>query len=147
MGLPALANQTLEIQSSLFSEPQLAGIGPSFLNHRGRLAPEELGAARAKSAITTKRQLIRPAVERPVAALHRLNTERIADAELPDIHTAEQRTEIVREAEVKPETFGFRFEFGPRSEFEVARQGIASSLRLTWSQRRRRVKPSPLAPG
>src|SRR5262249_22591230 len=96
--LPARTEHALEVGSGLLGEPELARICPALFDDGRGLSPNQLGAARAETAIAAKRQFVRPAVERAVAALHRLNTERIADAKCADIYRAEQRSEIVGES-------------------------------------------------
>src|ERR1700738_5150746 len=123
MGAAAFRQHSLQLGRCGFIDQQLARIGAAVLNDRSCLAPDQLGAAGAETAIAAKRQLIGAAVERAVAALHGLNAERVAGAERADGYGTKEGTEIALEPDAQAETPAFFLERFLRMEFEVARHG------------------------
>src|SRR5262249_7808909 len=102
---------------------QLSRIGPAFLQDRGGLAPDQLGAAGAEAPIAAEGQLVRAAVEGAVAAFHRLDAQGVAGAQRADGHGAEQRGQVVAEAEVGPQPAALGLQVGQGVELEEAGQG------------------------
>lgn len=91
VGLPAYLQHLREIGGGAFVDQELTRIGPGLLDDGGRLGPDELGAAGAEAPIAAQRQFVGPAVERTIAALHRLNAQPIADDERTDICGGKKR--------------------------------------------------------
>src|SRR5262249_11189979 len=120
--LAALAEQTFEIRLGLLIDEQLPRIGSPFLDNGRRLTPEELGTSGAEAVVAAERQFIRSTVERAVTALHRLNTQSIADSKRTDLDWSEQRAEILAKTEIEPESARFGGQLVDRFELEVARQ-------------------------
>ena len=93
--LPAFAQHSLQFRSRLFIDEQLPRVRPPLFNDRCCLSPDKLRAARAKPAIAPKRQLIRPAVDRAIAAFHGLDAKRVTRAQRANHRGTEQGGEIV----------------------------------------------------
>src|SRR5262245_23748538 len=103
VGLTAFAQHPFQVGCRLVVEKQLPRVGPPLVEHRGRLAPDELGPAGAETAVTPKRQLIGPAVGRAVATLHGLDTEPVAGTQRADGHRLKQRPQVIAKAKVETE--------------------------------------------
>jgi len=123
VGGDALVPHPFEVGRRLLVEEELARVGAALVEHRRRLAPDELGPAGPEAAVAAKRQLVWTSVEGAVAAFHRLHAQGIAGGECADGDGAEQRTQVVAEAEVEAETAGIGFQFGHGVILEEASQG------------------------
>src|SRR4051812_35151969 len=74
----------------MFVNHELAGVGPPLIYNRSRLEPDQLRPSAAESFIPAPDQRVRTSLESAVAALHRLNADRVADFELPNCHGPRQ---------------------------------------------------------
>src|SRR5437899_3161205 len=90
--------QTLKIRSGLLVQMQLTGIGSAIFSDGGGFAPNELGAARAETDISAKRQLVGAAIERAITTLHGLNAKRVANSKGSDVPRPKQRTQVIAKA-------------------------------------------------
>src|SRR5690348_10067554 len=81
MSPAALVQQALEIRRGLLVEKQLPRVSPRFFKNGRRFAPDEFGTAGTETLVTPECQFIRPAIQRAVAAFHRLNAQRVACAQ------------------------------------------------------------------
>src|SRR5262245_33114718 len=98
---------------------QLASVRLSFCDDGGRLAPDQFRTAGAESSEPPERQLIRLAVQRPVAPFHRLNAETIADSPTGDLDRLKQRRQVIRQTDSQPEPFALGLHVRQGFEFEV----------------------------
>src|SRR6266852_2098166 len=89
-----------KVRGLLFIQMQLARSGSSILVDRRGFAPDEFCSSAAKAKISAKSQLVGSAVERAVAALHRLNAYGIAGPKLSEFNRPEERTQVVAKAKV-----------------------------------------------
>src|SRR5437667_11283270 len=85
---PALAmraqdhlEQTRVIGNIVARNPKLPRIGAAILPDRSRLEPDQLGASRREAFVTPPGQLVGPAVGSRIAAFHRVDGQRVTDAE------------------------------------------------------------------
>src|SRR3989442_13795241 len=74
-------------------DPELARVGAAFGHDGARLEPDQLGAARAESAVAPEGEFARPPVELAIATFHRMGGQRISErpppaAPCPDLHGA-----------------------------------------------------------
>src|SRR5262249_61468816 len=90
----ALAQQPLQAGAGVLRDEQLAGVGAALVNDRGRLAPDQLGAAGAEAGVAAEGQLAGPAVGGAVAPLHRLDAQGVAGAERADGYRLKKRAEV-----------------------------------------------------
>lgn len=63
--------------------PELAGVGAAFRDNRAGFKPDQFGSACAKAAIAPESQFARIAVKIAIAALHRMDGERISNTPCP----------------------------------------------------------------
>jgi hypothetical protein len=73
-------NHPLERREVVFRQQQLTGIGACVGIDRDRLTPEQLGPAAGEAGPAAERQLVGSAIERAVAAFHRVNHQAVTDA-------------------------------------------------------------------
>ena len=99
----------------------MAGIGAAVLGHRTRFAPDQLRAAASEAKIAAEGQFPRPAVERAVAAFHRVDAPAVANGAATDAQGLEQRRQIVGEAQIDAEPGVLGLQFGDRLVLEEAR--------------------------
>src|SRR5439155_22686941 len=105
-------------------QPELAGIGAAVLGHRTGFAPDQLRAAASEAKIAAESQFPRPAVERAVAAFHRVDAPAVANGAATDAQGLEQRRQIVGEAQIDAEPGVLGLQFGDRLVLEEARHGV-----------------------
>src|SRR5436309_3139681 len=104
MSLTASRQQTLKIRNGLLVQMQLTGIGSAIFSDGGGFAPNELGAARAETDISAKRQLVGAAIERAITTLHGLNAKRVANSKGSDVPRPKQRTQVIAEAQIQTQS-------------------------------------------
>ena len=117
--LPTDQEQLVQIAGVGIADKQLPGIGPTFLDDRGCLAPDQLGAAGAEAPVTPQRQLVRFAVLGPIAAFHRLETERIPGTQRSHLDRPKERAQVGAEAQIETETATLRLQVVEGVEFEI----------------------------
>ena len=106
------------------SKGRLARVGSAFFEDRSGFAPDQLGATGAEAPVAAEGQLVGPAVGGAVAALHRLDAQRIAHAEGADRDRPEEGAEVVAEAQVEPEAARLGLQVVHRMELEEAGHGV-----------------------
>src|SRR5262249_35301076 len=115
----AYVQHLLEADGRVIVDQQLPWIAAAFLHDGGRLAPDQFGAAGAETFIAAKHQFVGLAVERPVAAFHRLDGKGVADAIWTNLYGAKQRFEILGETNVQPEPLDLGIDFSQGMKLEV----------------------------
>src|SRR5207237_682871 len=123
VGLAALAQQALDVGGGVLVEPELPRVGAALLDYRGGLAPDQLRAAGAEAAVAAVGQLVGPAVRGAVAALHRLDAERVAGPQRADVDGPEEGAEVAAEAQVEAQPAALGFDVLDGAELEIAGHG------------------------
>ena len=75
-------------------QPELARVGAPFLDDRNCLRPDQPGAAFGEPVVPTQGQRIRTAVCGAVAALHRLDGDRVGAGFATDLHFPVQHVHV-----------------------------------------------------
>ena len=94
-GFLDVSDKLLEICQVFLVNPQLTRIGASLGNNRNRFCPDQTCAALCESVISAQRQCIRTSVRRAVAALHRLNGNRVCCRLAADLYRTLQHVQIL----------------------------------------------------
>src|SRR5436853_2129976 len=82
--VPRERDELLQLGEVLLRKEELARVGAAFGDDGAGLAPEDLGSAPGEAAPAVVRDLVRLAVEGPVAALHRMDDVAVADGPMTD---------------------------------------------------------------
>ena len=82
-------------------EPQLPRVHASVVGNRGRLAPDQFRSTGAETDVAAKRQLVGQAVERSIAAFHRLNRPAVADPSATDLNRLKHHRQVVGHGDVR----------------------------------------------
>ena len=94
-GFLDVRDKLLEICQVFLMNPQLTRIGASLGNNRNRFRPDESRAALGESVISAQCQCVRASVCRAVAALHRLNGNRVCRRLAADLYRTLQHVQIL----------------------------------------------------
>ena len=100
-----------------------SGIGAACFRNRCRLAPDQFRTTGAEALVAAVNEVVGMAVERAVAAFHRLHAKGIADAERPHLHGPKERREIGGKTQIQAEALHLGFDVGQRMEFEKVCHG------------------------
>ena len=93
-GLLDVRHEFLERRKVFLVQPELARVGTALLHDRDRLCPDQSGAATGEAVIPPQGQCVRTAVRRAVAALHRLDGDRVGAGFTADLHFPAQHVHV-----------------------------------------------------
>ena len=93
-GLLDIRHEFLERRKVFLMQPELARVGTALLHDRDRLCPDQPGAAPGETVVPPQGQRVRTAVRRAVAALHRLDSDRVGTDFAADLHFPVQHVHV-----------------------------------------------------
>jgi hypothetical protein len=113
------AQHSLQVARGGRRDQQLPGVRPAFFHNGGGLSPDKFGAAGAEALVTAVGQFVGPAIQSTIASLHRLNAECIARSQRSNSHRAEERTQVLAEAQGETQPIALGFNVCQRAELEI----------------------------